>query len=109
EHFRSCDELGYLVVRALAEGADQIVLGVARTPNPMPPTPAGVADHLLYTLMAQLQRVGDVPQGAASQMHSADDRVVLNTSQFHLTFRVGELGSRSQGFFKQLLANCHKG
>jgi len=103
----SRDELGDLFLRSYAVGADQIVPGVARTPNPMPPTAAGAFHHLLHPLMAQFERVGKLPQGAACQMYSTDDGVVLRTCQLNLAFRVGERGSRGSSFFQQLLVDRH--
>jgi len=103
----SGDELRSLLLRSPAVGAYQIVPGVARTPNPMPPTAAGAFHHLLYALMAQFERVGQLPQGAACQVYSTDDGVVFRTSQLNLVFRVGKCGSRSSSFFQQLLVDRH--
>ena len=104
----SGDELADLLLRSPAEGADQIVPGVARSPNPAPPTAAGAFHHLLYALMAQFERMGKLPQGAACQVYSTDDGVVLRASQLNLMFRVSECGSRGSSFFQQPVIDGHR-
>jgi hypothetical protein len=104
----SCDKLVGLLLSSPAESAYQIVPGVARSPNPTPPTAAGAFHHLLYALMAQFERMGKLPQGAACQVHSTDDGVIFGTRQLNLMFRVSECGPCSASFFQQQVIDGHR-
>jgi hypothetical protein len=96
------DELGNLVLRTYAESAGKIASSVARAPNPAPPAPARAVHHLLHALVAQVECLGNLPQGSAGQMHAADDRVVLRASLLNLVLQILEFGSRSSCRFQQL-------
>src|SRR6185503_15957097 len=104
---RSRDELRHLARRALTESADHVACHLARAPDPLPPTTASAVDHLLDTLMAQPKCLGDLSQGAASQMHAADDRVIFSTSQLSLAFRISELGASRLSLLEQFIADGH--
>jgi len=100
EYVWSGDEFGGSVLREFAEGAGKIAFGIARTPNALPPTSTRAANHLLYTLMAQLECLGYLPQGAAGQMHSPDQAVIIRTGDLNLVLGFSKLGSGSAGFLK---------
>jgi hypothetical protein len=77
---------------AFAESADKIPLGVARAPNLLPPTPSGLADHLLHALMAQIEDRGDLAQGASGQVHAAHDVLIVLPGYFRLALCIRNAG-----------------
>jgi hypothetical protein len=104
---RSGDEFGNLILGMFAESAGEIGLLVAMAPDPLPPAASGDLYHLLNTLVAQVERMGDLPQAASGQVHPPDNAVVFRTGQPDFEFRVCEFGAGSPGFLKQFPVNGH--
>jgi hypothetical protein len=91
-----------------AEGANQFALQMAIAPHLLPPTAARSLDHLLDTLVTQIERPGNLPQAAPGQMHAADDCMVLRARHPDLAFRFRQPVPGGQGIPNQVWINGHQ-
>jgi hypothetical protein len=55
--------------------------------------------------MAQFESLGNLPERATSQMHAADDGMVVCPDPLNVAFRFGQLGSRSPSFLEKFLGD----